>query len=250
MAIPPFNAAFLAYLNRRICRLSSNSGSHVQSSTSTAAEIYQAMLHVFFVEPRRAPPTWVIHHAAKLMSPSHFSCTIFKTLAYADNPDPLAILHPSPLQSSPSRTHVVELWRIVCFLATMERNLMHLTSPYPEPVLSDLAAAWERWSGIEPFLKLPPPVCQYIGISFLRCATATGLRNIACDAISWLLANLGPTISKIGRKSIYLKSLRRALVLATLCHPKILPIISDCLDTYPRLLREQIDPLQALPPPL
>lgn len=242
--------AILAYINRRICRLSSNSGSHVQSSTSTAAEIYQAMLHVFFVEPRRVPPTWVIHHATKLMSPSHFSSTIFKTLAYADNPDPLAILHPSPLQDSPSSTHVVELWRIVCFLATVERNLVQFTSPYPEPVLSGLATAWKRWSGIEPFLKLPPPVCQYIGISFLRCAIATGLHNITRDAISWLLVNLGPTLIKIGKKSTYLKSLRRALVLASLCHPKILPIISVCLDAHPRPLREQIDPLQALPLPL
>ena len=249
-ASPASKVAILAYINRRICRLSSNSGSRVQSSTSSAAEIYQAMLHVFFVEPRRAPPTWIIHHATKLMSPSHFSSTIFKTLAYADNPDPLAILHPSPLQNSPSRTHVVELWRIVCFLATMERNLVHLTSPYPEPVLSSLATAWKRWSGIEPFLVLPPPVCQYIGISFLRCAAAAGLHNIACDAISWLVANLEPTLSEVGRKSLYLKSLRRALILASLCHPKILPTISGCLDACPRPLRKQIDPLRTLPLPL
>ena len=247
---PASKVEILAYINRRICRLSSTSRSRVQSSTSTAAEIYQAMLHVFFVEPRRAPPTWVIHHATKLMSPSHFSSTIFKTLAYADNPDPLAILHPSPLQNPPSKTHVVELWRIVCFLATMERSLTHLASPYPEPVLSHLATAWKRWSGIEPFLMLPPSVCQYIGISFLLCATAAGLRNIACNAISWLLVNLGPTLSKIERKSIYLKSLRRALVLASLCHPNILPTISVCLDAYPRPLCRKIDPLQGLPLPL
>jgi hypothetical protein len=255
---PASKDAILAYINRRIFRLSSNSGSHVQSSTSTAAEIYQAMLLVFFAEPRRAlrraprrvPPTWVIHHATKLMSPSHFSSSIFKILAYPDNPDPFPIRRPSPLQSSPSRTHVVEFWRILCFLASVERNLMHLTSPYSEPVLSGLATAWRRWSGIESFLKLPPPVCQYIGISFLRCATATGLPDIAYAAISWLLANLESTLSKIRRESTYLKSLRRALVLASLCHPKALQIVRVCLNAYPRSLREQIDPQRALPLPI
>ena len=249
-ASPASKVAILAYIKRRISRLSSNSGSRVQSSTSTVAEIYQAMRLVFFAEPRRAPPTWVIHHATKLMSPSHFSSSIFKTLAYADNPAPLAIRHPSPLQNPPSKTHVVELWRVVCFLATVERNLTHLTSPYPKSVLSGLATAWKCWSGIEPFLKLPPPVCQYIGISFLRCATAAGLPDIAWAAISWLLANLESTLSKIGRKSTYLKSLRRALILASLCHPKALQIVRVCLDAYPRPLRKQIDPQRNLPLPI
>jgi len=249
-ANPASKEAILAYINRRIFRLSSNSGSHVQSSTSSAVEIYQAMLLVFFTEPRRAPPTWIIHHATKLMSPSHFSSSIFKTLAFADNPDPFTTPHPSPLQGSPSRTHVVELWRVVCFLAAVERNLMHLTSPCPEPVLSGLATAWKRWSGIEPFLKLPPTICQYIGMSFLRCATATGLPDIACEAINWLLANLESTLSKTMGKSTYLKSLHRTLVLASLRHPKSLQVIHVCLDAYPRPLREQIDPLRTLPLPL
>jgi hypothetical protein len=249
-ASPASKVAILAYVNRRIFRLSSNSGSHVQSSISSTVEIYQAMLLVFFPEPRRVPPTWVIHHATKLMSPSHFSNSIFKTLAYADNPDPLAIPHSSPLRGPPSRTHVVELWRVVCFLTAVERNLVHLMSPCPEPVLSGLATAWKRWSGIEPFLKLPPPVYHYIGISFLRCATATGLLDIACSAISWLLADLESILSKIKRKATYLKSLRRALVLANLRYPKTLQIVRVCLDAYPRPLRELIDPPRALPLPL
>ena len=247
-ANPASKAAILAYLNRRISRLSSNSGSNVQSSISSVVEIYQAMLLVFFAD-RRAPPTWVIHHAAKLISPSHFSPSVFKILAYADNPDPLAF-HPSPLQSPPSRTHVVELWRVVCFLAAIERNSIHLTSPCPEPVLSGLAMAWKRWSGIEPFLRLPPPVCQYITISFLRCATATALSDITCEAITRLLTNLESTLSEVREKSTYLKSLHRALVLASLRHPKTLQIVRVHLDTYPHSLREQIDPSRTLPLPL
>lgn len=249
-ANPASKAAILAYVNRRISRVSSNSSSHVQSSTSSAVEIYRAMLLVFFAEPRRAPPTWVIHHATKLMSPSHFSSSIFQTLAYADNPDSLAILHRSPLQSSPSRTHVVELWRVVSFLAAIERNLMHLPSPCPESVLSGLTMAWKRWLGVEPFLKLPSPVCQYITVSFLRCATATGLCDIACEGIARLLADLESILSKIRRKSKYLKSLHRALVLASLRHPKALQIIRVGLEAHPHPLREEVDPSRTLPPPL
>ena len=248
-ANPASKAAILAYLNRRISRLSSNSGSHVQSSTSSAVEIYQAMLLVFFAD-RRAPPSWVIHHATKLISPSHFSPSIFKMLAYADNPDPLAILHSSPLQSSPSRTHVVELWRVMCFLAAVERNLIYLASACPGPVLSGLAMAWKRWSCIEPSLRLPLPVCQYITISFLRCATATGLSDITCGAIARLLANLESISSEMKEKSTYLKSLHRALVLASLRHPKILQIVRVHLDAYPHSLREQIDLSRTLPLPL
>ena len=246
---PASKAAILAYINRRISRLSSNSSSHVQSSTSSAVEIYQAMLLVFFNGPHRAPPTWVLHHATKLMSLSHFSPTIFKALAYADNPGPLAIPSLS-LQSSPSRTHVVELWHVVCLLAAVERNLMHLTSTCPEPVLSSLTVAWERWSGIEQSLRLPPPVHQYINVSFLRCATAIGLPDIACEATTWLLANLDSAFSKQSRQSTYLKSLHRALVLASLRHPETLQIVRMRLDAYPHPLREQIDPSRTLPLPV
>lgn len=248
-ANPASKEAILAYLNRRISRLSSNSRSHLQSSISSAVEIYQAMLLVLFAD-RRVPPAWVIHHAAKLISPSHFSPSIFKTLAYADNPAPLAFLRPSPLQSSPSRTYVVELWRVVCFLAAVERNSMRLTSPCPEPVLSGLAVAWKRWLGIEPFLRLPPPVCACITISFLRCATATGLSDIVCEAIARLLAIPESISSEMREKPIYLKSLHHALVLASLRHPKTLQIIRVHLDAYPDSLRKQIDPARTLPLPL
>jgi hypothetical protein len=205
------------------------------------------MLLVFFTEPRRAPPTWVIHHATKLISPSHFSSSIFTALAYADNPDPFTTPHSSPLQRSPSRTHVVEFWRVVCFLAAVERSLIHLTSPCPEPVLSGLATAWKRWSDIESFLRLPPPVHQYISISFLRCATATGLSDVASESATWLLAHLEATSSKLTKESTYLKALHRALVLASLCFPKILQIVRSCLDAHPQRLREQVDPSRTLP---